>query len=315
MVAWIVFLARKIDDPPVAQPAPRFDLGGAVLSAAGLFFVVLGILQSSQYGWFSARKDFSVGGAVIISKGGVSPVWLFVAVGVLILAWFFLHIRSRERHGREPLLHLRMFASRVANLGMGTQFVQWLILQGTFFIVSVFLQERRHYSAIQTGLMLTPAIAGILLSSAAAGRLARRRPQGLLILSGFAITAAGMALLLALVSSTSGVLSFVPGLFLIGAGVGVMLTSSVNVVQSSFSEADQGDISGLSRSVSNLGSSFGTALVGSILVGAAGKPFGAAAITLLIITMIGLGLAWFIPRVKPGTGAPRPGSPAAVARN
>ena len=124
-----------------------------------------------------------------------------------------------------------------------------------------------------------------------------------------------MALLVALVSSTSGVLSFVPGLFLIGAGVGVMLTSSVNVVQSSFSEADQGDISGLSRSVSNLGSSFGTALVGSILVGAAGKPFGAAAITLLIITMIGLGLAWFIPRVKPGTGAPRPGSPAAVARN
>ena len=107
---------------------------------------------------------------MIISTGGVSPVWLFVAVGALILAWFFLHIRSRERHGREPLLHLRMFASRVANLGMGTQFVQWLILQGTFFIVSVFLQERRHYSAIQTGLMLTPAIAGILLSSAAAGR-------------------------------------------------------------------------------------------------------------------------------------------------
>ncbi len=124
-----------------------------------------------------------------------------------------------------------------------------------------------------------------------------------------------MALLLALVSSTSGVLSFVPGLFLIGSGVGVMLTSSVNVVQSSFSEADQGDISGLSRSVSNLGSSFGTALAGSILVGAAGKPFGAAAVTLLVITLIGLGLAWFIPRVKPGSGAPRPGSPAAVARN
>ncbi|HTU95331.1 MAG TPA: hypothetical protein VMF14_05780, partial [Solirubrobacteraceae bacterium] len=46
---------------------------------------------------------------------------------------------------------------------------------------------------------------------------------------------------------------FAPGLFLIGAGVGVMLTPSVNVVQSAFPENLQGEISGLSRSVSNLG--------------------------------------------------------------
>ena len=57
-----------------------------------------------------------------------------------------------------------------------------------------------------------------------------------------------------------------PGLFLIGFGLGVMLTPSVNVVQSSFPEEQQGEISGLSRSVSNLGSSFGTAIAGTILI-------------------------------------------------
>ena len=81
---------------------------------------------------------------------------------------------------------------------------------------------------------------------------------------------------MALVREHSAILSWVPGLLLFGAGVGVMLTSSVNVVQSSFPDADQGEISGLSRSVSNLGSSLGTALVGSVQVAVklpVGKPF------------------------------------------
>ena len=126
-------------------------------------------------------------------------------------------------------------------------------MQGLFFVVSVFLQQVRGYTAIQTGLLLTPATIGVLLTAAAASRLARRRSQAILIRAGFVSTAAGMALLLALVREQSSVFSFVPGLFLVGAGVGVMLTSSVNVVQSSFPEADQNDISGLSRSISNLG--------------------------------------------------------------
>ena len=54
--------------------------------------------------------------------------------------------------------------------------------------------------------------------------------------------------------------AFAPGLLLIGLGVGVMLTPSVNVVQSSFPDEQQGEISDLSRSVSNLGSSLGTAV-------------------------------------------------------
>jgi predicted MFS family arabinose efflux permease len=74
-----------------------------------------------------------------------------------------------------------------------------------------------------------------------------------------------MILLLVLVRAHAGIWRWIPGLLLFGAGVGVMLTSSVNVVQSSFPDQDQGEISGLSRSVSNLGSSLGTALVGSVL--------------------------------------------------
>jgi MFS family permease len=301
IVAWIVIMARRITDPPRDGPAPRFDLAGAILSAAGLFFVVLGLLESRTYGFFASRKDFKIGGTVVLPKGGLSPVWPLVLIGALFLLWFLLHIRSRERHGRDPLLRLRLLRNRAANLGLGTQLIQWLILQGSFFIISVFLQQERHFDAIQTGLMLTPATIGILVASAAAGRLARRHPQRWLIIAGFVVSLAGMLLLLALVRKDSSVFSYVPGELAFGLGAGVMLTSSVNVVQSSFPDADQGDISGLSRSVSNLGSSLGTALVGSVLVAAAeGYPFATSAGILAVITAVGLVLAVLLPR-QPGS--------------
>jgi MFS family permease len=316
VVAWIIVLARKITDPARTGPKPRFDLTGAVLSAAGLFFVVLGLLQSRTYGFGKSRADFTIGNTVVIPKGGISPVWLFVAIGALFLLWFFLHVHAREKKGRDVLLPLRLFRNKTSNLGLGTQTIQWLILQGSFFIVSVYLQEVWKYNAIQTGLVLTPGTIGILAASAGADRFARRHPQRWLIIAGFLITAVGMILLLALVRAHSAIWTWIPGLLLFGAGVGVMLTSSVNVVQSSFPDADQGDISGLSRSVSNLGSSFGTALVGSVLVAVklpAGKPFATALIMMLVFTLIGLVLGVLIPRtpVEVTEPAASPAAPAA----
>ena len=316
VVALIIVLARKIVDPPRGA-APRFDLVGAILSAAGLFFVVLGILQSSTYGWTAARTDFSIGGTVVIPKGGISPVWLFVAIGAVFLGWFFLHIRATERAGKDPLLSPRLFRNRTSNLGLVTQNVQWLTMQGTFFVVSVFLQQIRGYNAIQTGLMLTPSTIGVLAASAAAGRLARKRSQELLIRAGFVATAVGIALLLALVREQSSIWTFVPGLLLIGLGIGVMLTSSVNVVQSAFPEKDQGDISGLSRSVSNLGSSLGTALAGSVLVGASvpgGKPFALALATMGVFVLLGLLAAVFIPTRPPAMRLTRQRAPSRAPR-
>src|SRR6185436_1546385 len=123
-----------------------------------------------------------------------------------------------------------------------------------------YLQVERGYDAIQTGVIFTAATAGLLVSSIAAGRLAKRFPQRTLILAGYVVAIAGVGVLLALVAGSPSVWAFAPGLLLIGLGLGAMLTPSVNIVQSSFSEEDQGEISGLSRCVSNLGSSLGTAI-------------------------------------------------------
>ena len=266
---------RDIVDPVAPDPTRPFDTLGAVLSAVGLILVVMGVL--------AADNDLAL-------------MAVLLTVGAIVLAMFFLHIRARERRHEEPLLSTGLFRNRTSNLGLVTQNVQWLMLLGTAFVVSAYLQVVRGYNAIQTGVIFTAATGGILLSSLAAERLAKKYAQRTLIMAGFITTIAGVVVLLALVKGSPSAWAFAPGLLLIGLGVGVMLTPSVNVVQSAFPEEQQGEISGLSRCISNLGSSLGTAVAGTILVsGLTNRSYAASMIVLAIIGIVGLGAALFLP--------------------
>jgi MFS family permease len=297
VVATIIFLSRRVVDPIAPDRERPFDVVGATLSAVGMFFIVFGILQAGNNNTL-----------LVIS----------LALGVAFLASFFLYIRSRERAGKEPLLSLDLFRNRTSNLGLVTQNLQWLLLMGVSFVVSVFLQTERHYSAIKTGIIFTSATLGILASSLAAERLAKRRQQKTLIAAGFSASAAGIGLLLALVKlASSSAWAFAPGLLLVGLGLGVMLTPAVNLVQSAFSEEKQGEISGLSRSVSNLGSSFGTAIAGTILVSdlvSGNGTYVAAMIVLAAVALAGLGIATRLPANPVQSGADvAPPAPATTA--
>jgi MFS family permease len=275
VIAVILWLSREIVDPVAPDPTRPFDTLGAVLSAAGLILVVMGVL--------AADNDLAL-------------MAVLLAVGAILLAVFFLHIRARERRHEEPLLSTGLFRNRTSNLGLVTQNVQWLMLIGTSFVVSAYLQVVRGYNAVQTGVIFTAATGGILLSSLAAERLAKKYAQRTLIMAGFVTTIVGVVVLLALVNGSPSAWAFAPGLLLIGLGVGVMLTPSVNVVQSAFPEEQQGEISGLSRCISNLGSSLGTAVAGTILVsGLTNRSYAASMIVLAIIGMVGLGAALFLP--------------------
>ncbi|MFL6223737.1 MAG: MFS transporter [Actinomycetes bacterium] len=290
VIASIVWLARRVQDPLPPDPTRPFDTGGAILSAVGLVLVVMGILAADNNGWLMLA---------------------LLAAGALVLAWFFRSVRAKERAGKEPLLPTVLFRNRTSNLALVTQNIQWLLLIGVSFVVAAYLQVVRGYDAIQTGVIFTAATVGLLASSLAAERLARRRAQRTLIMAGFLVTIAGIGVLLAMVTGSHSAWDFAPGLLLIGLGLGVMLTPSINVVQSSFPEELQGEISGLSRSVSNLGSCLGTAIAGTILVaGITATPqraYGLAMIVLAAVGLLGLLAAAFLPRTRAPADAPHPG--------
>jgi len=279
IIALIVLLSRRVQDPLPADPARPFDTGGAILSAVGLVLIVMGILAADNNGWLMVA---------------------LIVAGALVLAWFFRSVRAKERAGQEPLLPTALFRNYTSNLGLVTQNAQWLLLMGVSFVVSAYLQVVRGYDAIQTGVIFTAVTAGLLASSLAAERLAKRRAQRTLILAGFMITLVGIGALLAMVIGSPSVWAFAPGLLLIGLGLGLMLTPSVNVVQSTFGEELQGEISGLSRSVSNLGSCLGTAIAGTVLVAGItstpGRSYALAMIVLAAVGLVGLVASLFLPR-------------------
>ncbi len=275
MICVIIVLSRKIEDPLPADPTRPFDTMGAILSAVGLVVFVMGILAADNNLWL---------------------MFALMLSGALILVWFFAWIRARERAGREALLSTVLFRDRSSNLGLVTQNAQWLVLLGTSFTVASYLQVVRGYDAIQTGVVFTAATIGLLISSLAAERFARRRAQRTLIVAGFSVTLVGIAALIGMVGASANPWAFVPGLFVIGFGLGTMLTPSVNLVQGSFSDDLQGEISGLSRSISNLGSSLGTAIAGTILVaGLSHGAYAAAMCALAAAGLIGLGAATLLP--------------------
>ena len=289
VIVAILWLARQVRDPLPADPTRRFDTTGAILSAVGLALVVLGILAADNNLWLMLG---------------------LIVAGVLVLTGFFVFVRAEERAGKEPLLSTSLFRNRTSNLGMVTQNTQWMLLTGVSFVVAAYLQVVRGYDAIQTGVIFTAETVGLLASSLAAERLAKRRPQRVLIMAGFVVTIAGVGVLLSLVAGSPSAWAFAPGLLLIGLGLGLMLTPSVNIVQSSFAEAQQGEISGLSRSVSNLGSCLGTAIAGTILVaGITSTPersYGLAVAVLAVVAIAGLVAAVLLPtKITPAT-APRP---------
>jgi MFS family permease len=286
VIVTILLLTRRLQDPLPPDPNSRPDTSGAALSAIGLVLVVMGIQAAEVSGWLTLA---------------------LVTLGAAFLGWFVVHIRSKERKGEEPLLSTRLFRNRTSNLGLVTQNAQWLLMLGTAFVVSAYLQVVRGYNAIQTGVIFTAATAGILLSSFGAERFAKRRKQRTLIVAGFVTASVGIVVLLALVAGRPGVWAFAPGLFLIGFGSGLMMTPSVNVVQSSFPEDQQGEISGLSRAVSNLGSTFGTAIAGTVLVADiadGNQSYALAMVVLGVAGLIGLVAAVLLPSERSPVTAP-----------
>ena len=279
IIAVIVLLSRKIHDPLPPEPSRSFDTSGAVLSAVGLVLLVTGILAADNNLWL---------------------MLVLMLAGAAVLALFFVLVRRKERAGQEPLLSTSLFRNRTSNLGLVTQNAQWLVLMGVSFVVSAYLQVVRGHNAIETGVIFTAATVGLLVVIPRRRTARETLAQRTLILVGFITTTAGIALLLIMVSGSTTPWAFAPGLLLIGLGLGAMLTPSVNIVQSSFPDAQQGEISGLSRSVSNLGSSLGAAVAGTILVAGItttpGRAYALAMAVLAAVGLVGFIMALLLPR-------------------
>ena len=163
----ILLGTRLIREPEREQGAAGLDWVGSVLSASGLALIVFGVLQASNWGWLAPRSS-------PIEPFGFSLTPFVIAAGALVLGGFVSWERRREERGLAPLVHLGMLRIRALRGGVSMLLAQNLILMGIFFTIPLYLQIVQGLDALETGVQMLPASAGLFLAAIAGSALAKR---------------------------------------------------------------------------------------------------------------------------------------------
>ncbi|MGC0207121.1 MFS transporter [Streptomyces levis] len=261
VVLAVLCLHRAIPRTPPAERPPRLDGTGAVLSAAGLGLGVLGVLQSTAWGWVQPRDPpFTV--------LGFAPTLFVIGAGVLVLAGFARWERRRAAHGGDTLVDLTLLHRPVLRSGLTMLLSQNLILLGLFFTIPLYLQVVQGFNAFETGLRLLPVSVTMLLASLLAAPLGRRAGPRRVVRLALLTLAGAIVWLLATIDPAIDDAQFAGAMALLGVGMGLLASQLGNVVQSAVGEEERSEAGGLQFTAQNLGSALGTALIGSLLIGA-----------------------------------------------
>jgi EmrB/QacA subfamily drug resistance transporter len=259
VVAIGILLGTRLIPEPARGRAPRLDWVGGVLSASGLALIVFGVLQASNWGWLEPRSS-------PVEPFGFSLTPFVIAAGAVVLGGFRVWERRREEAGLEPLVHFRLLRVRGLRGGVSMLLAQNLILMGVFFTIPLFLQVVQGLDALETGVRMLPASAGLFLAAIAGSALAKRFAARPLVRVGLLIVLVAILLLLGTIEPQLDSGDFLVAMGVLGVGMGLIVSQLGNVVQSSVGDADRSEAGGLQNTAQQLGSSLGTALLGAIVI-------------------------------------------------
>lgn len=271
IMAVVLLLARRINDTSKPQSI-RIDIPSALLQAVGLVLIVFGMLQSKSWGWILPTNAPEING-VPIEPLGLSLVPYLIVGGAFLLWVFFNRQRQLVESQRAPLVNVEIFSIIRLRAGLTVLASQYAITAGLFFIIPVYLQMTLGLNALDTGLKIFPLSIALILFSIVGTRLSTRFSPRRIVRIGQLILVLGSLALLGSVSLDLKSALFATGMFLAGSGLGLLASQLGNVNMSSVGEDETSEVGGVQGVFQNLGSSLGTALIGSVLIASLATSF------------------------------------------
>lgn len=271
IMAIVVIFSRQVTDSTARQRV-SIDLLSVILSSAGLVAVVFGMLQTKTWGWIQPLNSPEIGGVAIAPLGVSMSAWLILVGGALLVV-FVRRQRSLVRQGRSPLVHVELFSIAQLRSGLSVLGAQYAVTAGLFFMVPVYLQMTLGLNALETGIKIFPLSISLILFSIVGMRLSTRWSPRRIVRVGQLILVFSALILLAAATEDLRSVVFAAGMFLAGAALGLLASQLGNVNMSAVSEKETSEVGGLQGVFQNLGSSLGTALIGSVLIGALATSF------------------------------------------
>ena len=274
---------RLIPAVPAAGRRGSLDPFGALSLVAGLAVLVYALSGAAAHGWGSAR---TVG---------------LLALSVALLVAF----AAIERTVAEPLIPPAIWRVTQVVSGAAIMLGATGILAGTFFLVSVHTQEVLGWSALHSGLALLPFVAATAVGVHGTSRVIGKVGSRALIAAGLAIAAVGALVLATVPDHSSYVSALLPGLVVLGLGMGLAFPATSITIMSDVDHETAGLASGVMSTAHEVGAALGTAVLSAIAVssssaGFSGSAFVAAAV---IAGALALAAAAVVPVVRPLPGA------------
>lgn len=287
----LIFAGRVM--PESRGVSARLDLLGAVLVSASLTATVWPLVEGREQGW---------------------PWWTgpsFAAAAVLI-GVFVLYQQALRRRGRSPLVNLALFQERAFAVGVVTVLVWRSAIAPFFLILALYLQDGRGLSPLGSGLMYLVLGPSYFASSILAPRLGLRTGRRRLLTAGSLVVAAGclgLALTAVGIGQSGAVEWLIPGLVVIGAGMGTVFATMPAVVLANIIPQNAAAASGVMTTVQEVGGALGVALAGIVffsLLGRSGSVAGyphAFSYGLIFLAVLTLAVVALI-RALPATSTP-----------
>jgi EmrB/QacA subfamily drug resistance transporter len=218
-------------------------LGASLIGSAATCLLLVTVWGGNEYPW----------------KSGV--ILGLAAAGIVLLVLFIL----QEQHANEPIIPLRLWQDKVFSVASGLEFLVGFAMFGGIIYLPLWLQTVGGASAQNSGLLILPLMAGLMISSITSGRLItktgryKRYP-----VIGTATIAVGLFLLSTMGVGTSRWLSS-GYMVILGLGIGMIIQIMVLAVQNSVPHSDLGTATATETFTRSMGGAFGVAVFGAIL--------------------------------------------------
>jgi EmrB/QacA subfamily drug resistance transporter len=234
-------------------PRTRIDVGGVALVTATCCGLAWGLMRSTTLGWSSSEVVLSLLAGVAFGAGFV---------------WY-------ERRIVQPMLPLRLFASRGFSAGNTAIFFWSASVAGTVFFMAQYLQTVLGNGPLGTGVRLVPWGAVTFLVPQLAGRMLPRTGPRPLIGGGMLLQAVSMAWVAVIAGTSLGYSELVAPLVLSGTGLALSVPAIQATVMGAVAPPELGKASGTLSTVRQLGAVFGVGILAAAFTGFGG--YGSAA--------------------------------------
>ena len=246
-VAAVVLAWRWLPAGSGRRPSASLDPVGVLLLGAAVLALLLPLVQERT--WQGSGK------------------WLLIPVGLVLLTAFVLWERRYARAGKEPMVLLDLFRTPSYAFGSSIGLVYFAGFTAIFFVLALFLQTGRGYSALLAGLAVTPFALGSAVASALGGRVVDQFGRRL-VAAGLAAVVVGLVgadVVISRVDGSSVGWALLVPLLVAGVGSGVVISPNITLTLSQVPVERAGSAGGVLQTGQRLGAAFGIAAVGSLL--------------------------------------------------